>query len=152
RHPPLTVEAVLDQLSAGSSTWLPIDVMRVLCDTLPPTGTHSGVEWLKAIDQAVRQVTEHNAILDPDLEGPFRSSDGRSIWVEPTKAHLTDQMILDQEEHILTFAEHARADQPAVSQGVDTTGLDPLQADAARAVAGDDRLVLVVGPAGTGKT
>jgi ATP-dependent exoDNAse (exonuclease V) alpha subunit len=31
-------------------------------------------------------------------------------------------------------------------------GLDVLQADAAAAVAGDDRLVLVVGPAGTGKT
>ena len=33
-----------------------------------------------------------------------------------------------------------------------TDGLDVLQADAARAVAGHDRLVLVVGPAGTGKT
>ena len=30
--------------------------------------------------------------------------------------------------------------------------LDPLQADAAAAVAGDDRLVLVIGPAGAGKT
>ena len=35
---------------------------------------------------------------------------------------------------------------------MDTTGLDPLQADAARAVSGDERMVLVVGPAGTGKT
>ena len=34
----------------------------------------------------------------------------------------------------------------------DRTGLDPLQADAAAAVAGEDRLVLVVGPAGAGKT
>ena len=32
------------------------------------------------------------------------------------------------------------------------TGLDVLQADAAASVAGDDRLVLVVGPAGAGKT
>ena len=35
---------------------------------------------------------------------------------------------------------------------VDRTGLDVLQADAAASVAGEDRLVLVVGPAGAGKT
>lgn len=152
RPPGLTVEAALDQLSAGSSTWLPIDVMRVLCDTLPPTGTHSGAQWLDALDSAVRQVTEHSIVLDPTVDGPVRASDGRSIWVEPTKAHLTDQTILDQEERILAFADHTRTGQAALSQSVDTTGLDPLQADAACAVAGDNRMVLVVGPAGTGKT
>ena len=152
RQPGLTVEAVLDRLSAGSSTWLPVDVMRVLCDSLPPPSTHSGIEWLEELSDAVRQITQHNAVLDPAIDGEVRPSDGRSIWVEPTKAHLTDQTIIDQEEHILAFADHARSDQPAVSPSVETTGLDPLQADAARAVAGTDRLVLVVGPAGTGKT
>jgi hypothetical protein len=38
------------------------------------------------------------------------------------------------------------------SATLDRRGLDVLQADAAAAVAGDDRLVLVVGPAGTGRT
>ncbi|CAN5796545.1 hypothetical protein BH23ACT2_BH23ACT2_07200 [soil metagenome] len=151
-QPSLTVEAVLDRLSAGSSTWLPIDVMRVLCDTLPSTGAHSGTEWLDVLSDAVRQVTQHNAVLDPAIDGELRASDGRSIWLEPSKAQLTDQTIIDQEEHILAFADHARPDQPAVSPSVDTTGLDTLQADAARSVAGTDRLVLVVGPAGTGKT
>lgn len=150
--PSLTIEAVLDRLSASSSTWLPIDVMRVLCDTLPPDITYTGAEWMKALGRAVDQVTERNAILDPDLPGAVRSSDGRSIWVEPTKAHLTDQRILDQEERILDFAEAERPVESSVSQTVDTAGLDPLQAEAARAVAGEDRVVLVVGPAGTGKT
>ena len=42
----------------------------------------------------------------------------------------------------------SRCRQPTV----DRDGLDVLQADAAAAVAGRDRLVVVVGPAGTGKT
>ena len=46
----------------------------------------------------------------------------------------------------------AQADPATPSDTVNRDGLDPLQADAAAAVAGDDRLVLVVGPAGAGKT
>ena len=46
----------------------------------------------------------------------------------------------------------AQADPPARRRRSTATGLDALQADAAAAVAGDDRLVLVVGPAGAGKT
>lgn len=151
-RPPLTVEEVLDRLSATSSTWLSVDVMRVLCDVLPPDGEHSGREWMEALERAVAQATEPHADLDPEAAGPVRASDGRSIWVEPSNAHLTDQRILDQEERILAFAEHSRSDTRLVSKQVDTSGLDSLQADAARAVASDDRLVLVVGPAGTGKT
>lgn len=151
RQPSLTVEEVLDRLSTGSSTWLPIDVMRVLCDVLPPDG-RPGPEWVEALDRAVAQVTKHNAVLDPEASGPVRASDGRSVWVEPIKAHLTDQHILDQEERILAFADAARSGEPTASPSVEANGLDSLQADAARAVAGEDRLVLVVGPAGTGKT
>ena len=151
RKRPPTVEEVLDRLSATTSTWLPIDVMCVLCDAIPPDG-RTGAEWMGALDRAVAQVTKHNAVLDPETPGSVRASDGRSIWVEPTKPHLTDERILDQEESILAFADGASASEPTASLSVDIDGLDPLQAEAARAVAGDDRLVLVVGPAGTGKT
>ncbi len=149
---PLTVEEVLDRLSASTSTWLPIDVLRVLCDTVPPDVDHTAAEWLTALEAAAIRVAEANADLDPDVSGAVRKSDGRSIWVEPTKANLTDQRILDQEERVLAFADEARTTTPAPSPSVDTTDLDILQADAARAVAGRDRLVVIVGPAGTGKT
>ncbi len=152
RKSEVSEKEVIDQLSAASSTWLPIDVMRVLCDTLPPTGTHTGPRWLAALDRAVHQVTDHNTALDPSIDGATRASDGRSIWVEPIKANLTDQAILDQEERILTFADHTQSEKPSESRTVETKVLDPLQADAARAVAGTDKLVVVVGPAGTGKT
>jgi ATP-dependent exoDNAse (exonuclease V) alpha subunit len=61
-------------------------------------------------------------------------------------------MVLAQDEHILTWAIDADTDDPAPSTSVRRGGLDVLQADAAAAAAGHDRLVVIVGPAGTGKT
>ncbi len=83
---------------------------------------------------------------------PAAASDGRSVWIEPTAPRFTSEGVLAQEEAILTWAMAAQADPATPSPTVDRDGLDPLQADAAASVAGDDRLVLVVGPAGAGKT
>ena len=74
------------------------------------------------------------------------------MWIEPTAPRFTSEMVLSQEEHILTWAMEAQMDPPAPSTTVERGGLDVLQGDAAAAVAGDDGLVLVVGPAGAGKT
>ncbi len=60
--------------------------------------------------------------------------------------------MLGQEERILVFAMQAHDTPAQPSPTVERAGLDVLQADAAAAVAGHDPLVLVVGPAGTGKT
>ena len=74
------------------------------------------------------------------------------MWIEPTAPRYTSEAVLAQEESIITWAMAAQADPPSPSNSVDRTGLDVLQAEAAASVAGDDRLVLVVGPAGAGKT
>ena len=74
------------------------------------------------------------------------------MWIEPTAPRYTSEAVLAQEESIITWAMAAQADPPSPSNTVDRTGLDVLQAEAAASVAGDDRLVLVVGPAGAGKT
>lgn len=58
---------------------------------------------------------------------------------------------LAQEEAILTWAYDAHSSGPDPSINDQGQGLDVLQRDAAAAVAGQDRLVLVIGPAGTGK-
>lgn len=143
---------VIDALSAQGSTWLPIDVLETICDLAHPDPRFSGREWARVLEQAADEVAAAHRDLDPPPPGPLRAADGRSIWVEPIKANLTHDTILAQEERILAFALDAHSHEPAPSRTVDTAGLDVLQADAARAVAGDDRLVLVVGPAGTGKT
>ena len=74
------------------------------------------------------------------------------MWLEPTAAHITSDAILAEEETVLAWAIEAQADDPRPSTTIEPEGLDVLQADAAAAVAGTDRLVIVVGPAGAGKT
>lgn len=151
-HPTLTVADVIDALSAGGSTWARADVVQAVCDVAPPVSQLSGHDWARAIERACDQVIESCVALDPPTIGAVRESDGRSIWLPPSEPHLTHEHVLAQEERILAFAIEAHDRLEAPSPTVDREGLDVLQAGAAAAVAGHDPLVLVVGPAGTGKT
>lgn len=150
---PVTVTEVLEQLSVKGSTWTRADVLQVVCDLAPPTAGLSGTEWARAVEQACDRVVAGCVRLDPpEQEVPVRASDGRSLWVAPAEPHLTHQAILAQEERILAFALDADQQPARPSITLARDGLDVLQADAAAGVAGHDPLVLVVGPAGTGKT
>jgi conjugative relaxase-like TrwC/TraI family protein len=151
-EPTLRVAEVVEQLSALGSTWTRQDVIHAICDLAPPVSQLSGREWARAIERVSDQVIESCVTLDPPSHGPVRASDGRSTWLPPCEPHLTHEHVLAQEERILTFAIEAQDRPEAPSRTVDSEGLDVLQADAAAAVAGQDRLVLVVGPAGAGKT
>jgi conjugative relaxase-like TrwC/TraI family protein len=152
QQPLPTLDAVLDQVSVKASTWKRIDVLRAICDLTPVQAGFDGTRWARTLEATTDQVIGEHLRLDPPTDSPVRASDGRSIWLDPNTSHLTHPMVLAQEERIITFALDAHDTTPAPSPTVDTGGLDVLQADAARAVAGQDRLVLVVGPAGTGKT
>jgi conjugative relaxase-like TrwC/TraI family protein len=159
KHPaptPLTVDHVLDQLSTICSAWTRADVMRAVCDLAPaPTAAPTamlGRAWAATLERVTDDVLARCVNLDPDNDSRRRSSDGRSVWQEPTSPHWTCQAILAEEELILTWAMGAQVEEPMPSRTVDGDRLDVLQATAAGAVAGHDRLVAVVGPAGTGKT
>lgn len=139
-------------LSAQGSSWTRADVLQAVCDLAPPVSQHSGHDWAHAIEQAVDRVLATCVSLDPpDRGAPLRASDGRSLWVAPIEPHLTHERVLAEEEGILSFAIEAHS-RPAQASALDRDGLDVLQAGAAAGVAGHDALVLVVGPAGTGKT
>lgn len=62
-----------------------------------------------------------------------------------TDRHLTTRAVLVQEARLLAWARSAVGPAPSAAG-------DDAQAAAARSVSGHERLVLVVGPAGTGKT
>ena len=112
----------------------------------------SGHRWAAALERACDRVIDGCVDLDPPGPVTRRASDGRSVWLEPVAPHFTSDTILAEEESILAWAMEAQADEPAPSPTVVRAGLDVVQADAAAAVAGADRLVIVVGPAGAGKT
>jgi conjugative relaxase-like TrwC/TraI family protein len=148
----MTVTDVVDVVSAQRSSWGRPDVVQAICDGQRPVSSMSGPRWADAIERSSDQVLEHCVDLDPTGATPRRASDGRSLWIEPTAPRFTSDAVLAQEEHIITWAMDAQGDPPAPSATVDRDGLDILQAAAAASVAGDDRLVVVVGPAGAGKT
>ena len=151
---PTAVAEVIDQLSESRSAWHRMDILRVLCDRQAPVAGISGHQWATWLDQAVESIVDRCVTLDPPTkrDGLARVSDGRSLWLEPVSASFTSAAVLVQEETILTWALDAQFEDGEPSTTVDPTGLDVLQAAAAAAVAGEDRLVLIVGPAGAGKT
>jgi hypothetical protein len=127
-------------------------VVRAICDVQRPVSQMSGRRRLDSVERAADRVVEHCVDLDPAEATRRRASDGRSLWIEPTAPQFTSEAVLAEEEHVVSWAIDAHTDMPSPSTTVNCHGLDVLQADAAASVAGLDRLVLVVGPAGAGKT
>jgi AAA domain/TrwC relaxase len=149
----VTISDVLELLSANGSSRMRADVLQAICDLASPVEQLLGRGWATAVEQACDRVLAACLTLDPpNARGPVRPSDGRAIWLAPIEPHLTNERVLAQEERILLFAIEGNEESARPSTTLDRGGLDVLQADAAAAVGGQDRLVLVVGPAGTGKT
>ena len=149
---PTSVAEIVEVLGERRSAWHRLDVTQTLCDTVRPQPGIDGTHWATLLDRATDTVLDRCVDLDPDDRTRQRRSDGRSVWIEPSARHHTSGEILAQEDHIITWALDQQLDPPAPSDTVDTDGLDLMQAEAAGAVAGTNRLVLVVGPAGAGKT
>jgi hypothetical protein len=152
RSDPLIVADVVDAVSQQRSSWTRADVLQAICDRQRPVPQQSGRRWAATLERATDHVINQLVDLDPPHHATVRQSDGRSVWIEPTAPRFTSDTVLAQEQSILTWAMAAQADPPRPSMTVNGDGLDPMQAAAAAAVAGGDRLVLVVGPAGAGKT
>ncbi len=128
------------------------DVIRTICD-LAPAPAMSASRWAAIVERAADRVLEGCVDLDPvDDRARRRAGDGRSVWIEPTATQFTSTAIVAQETDVICWAMDRQGDDPAPSTSVVVDGLDVMQADAAAAVAGWDRLVLVQGPAGAGKT
>lgn len=148
----VSVAEVIEDLSAERSAWHRMDILRAVTDRLRPQTDMSGERWSRLLDRAVDRVLGECVVLDPEGDGPRRGSDGRSVWIEPVAAQVTSHQVLAQEEAILTWVVDAQLDDSQPSLTVNRGELDVLQYAAATAVAGEDRVVVIVGPAGTGKT
>ena len=140
-------------VSDQRSSWTRADVMQAICDVQRP------------VSQTVGTPLGGDASSGP----PTTSSPSSSISTRPATPPGVDRMVGrcgSSRPHPATRPRPSSSRRKRSSPGrwrhrptprlpvdtVDRDGLDSLQADAAAAVAGDDRLVLVVGPAGAGKT
>ncbi|MEO1061341.1 MAG: AAA family ATPase [Actinomycetota bacterium] len=131
-----------------------------IAQRLPEQLAATADEVVLAIDEAARWVTRRPEVV-ADLMPPapagvaHRSGDGRPVGERYGARYYTTPRILEQEEEIVSWALDAWSEPPTASPTAPIPSdveLSGSQARAAAAVAGDNRLVVVVGPAGCGKT
>jgi len=110
-------------------------------------------ELITTLEGLTDQVLDEQCIdLTPIGDGPLRESDGRPTSESILDRRFTTQFILDEEQFISDWADERWSATGAAAHLAEVDTLDAAQAHAAALVAGTDPLVVVVGPAGTGKT
>ena len=138
------VAEVLRRVSEESAGWLRADLARHVARLLSPQVAPTGERLVAEIDRLAALAEARCVPLDPERGDTVRHRrDGRPVTEHITDRLFTTPTALVEEQDLMRWATAAVAQVDADP--------DPARA-AARAMAGRDRLVLVVGPAGTGKT
>lgn len=135
----------LEVVSAASATWLAADLAREVAALVPAEAASSAAELVQLVDELSSQVIGRCIEIHPPAsEGVARRRDGRPVTEHVTDRRLTTRSVLAQETRLLVWAR--RALDPAV-ESTDNAALAVVES-----ISGQGRLVLVVGPAGAGKT
>lgn len=150
-----TIVGALSSLRDAQSVWRPAEITREIAAALP---TRLGGTATETVERAQHLASHVEDALTVDISRPVPNQvplrqDGRAVTEGALDRILTTRAILDEEEHILDLTRRWAAEGGNDIQDLDPDGeLTAVQNQAAGAVAGERRLVLVVGPAGTGKT
>lgn len=144
----------LEVLAARQSSWRPAELVRELAAAVPTDVAVPADVLVPWLDDLAERVTVERLIdiSRPIAEGVRLRRDGRPVTESVADRALTTPEILAQEERLIAWAERRLS-----SGGHDIAvraddRLSGPQREVAAAVAGSRELVLVVGPAGTGKT
>jgi conjugative relaxase-like TrwC/TraI family protein len=132
----------LERLQAESATWLSADVARHLSNLVPARPGQTGAEVVAEVDRLADLAIERCVALGPDRDAP-RRRDGSPVAEPVTDRLFTTSAALDEEQDLQDWAQ--RSSVPPLA------GLESQEA-AVAAMTSHAPLVLVVGPAGTGKT
>ena len=135
----LIVEA-LSRVQDETATFLRADVVRHLTNLALTVGTAD--DLVDLVDRLAERAEARCVPLGPERPGPTRR-DGRPTTEAVTDRLFTTPTAFDQEATLQAWAETHSVERAPFA--------DP-QVAATDAIVGHDRLVLVVGPAGTGKT
>jgi conjugative relaxase-like TrwC/TraI family protein len=150
-----TVIAALSSLRDTQSVWRPAEITREVAAAM---STRLGGTAGEIVERAQRLASHVEDALTVDISRPVPGQvpvrdDGRPVTEGALDRILTTRSILDEEEHILELTQRRVAEGGSDVHDLDSDDeLSAVQQHAAGAVAGERRLVLVVGPAGTGKT
>ena len=138
------IDEALGHASDEASTWLRADVARHLATIIGPDTTADAAKLVAEIDRLAALAELRCTALAPErTDTRQHRNDGRPVTEHVTDRLFTTPAILRQEQNLQTWATNA-------ASTVASTG--DSQESAASAIAGGGPLVVVVGPAGTGKT
>ena len=156
-----TVDKMIDQamqtLAEKQSSWRPAELTREIAAAIPTTTVIHPDDIGQVLDTLTNYAVTKRCvdISRPIPDGATLRRDGRPITESIADRALTTPDILAQEERLLAWAERRMArDGIDSADAIDRARVELTgpQAETAAAVAGDADLVLVIGPAGTGKT
>ncbi len=140
------IAQALQQVAASASSWLAADLAREIATLVPADAAASAAALVALIDDLAAEAAGRCVELHrPAPAGMPCRRDGRPVAEHVVDRQLTIAAVWDQEARLLAWATTAVGPVVAETQG-------DAQAAMARAAAGDERLVLVVGPADAGKT
>lgn len=146
-------DQALAALSESASTWRPNELLRELARALPTTVHESPAALVATLEQLTERILDERCVdLTPIGIGSLRASDGRPTSESPVDRLYTTEDILDEERTVADWAEERFSAAGCASSVAAADDLDAVQAHAAALVAGTHPVVVVVGPAGTGKT
>ena len=153
----MLIDRAIEAISEKQSTWRPTELQRELGGLLPTDVGADAAAVIGALDQLADAIAKQRCvdISQPIPPDALLRRDGRPVTEAAIDRALTTQAILDQEHGTPRMGRAPdlgrRLIDPAAIDRSDVD-LNIAQADAAARVAGDEQLVLIVGPAGTGKT
>ncbi len=141
------IAEALVAVASSSSTWLRADLAREVAARLPAEVTSSAADLVEVVDPLAAEAAGRCVELHPPAKpGVACRRDGRAVTEHVVDRRLSAPAVLDQEARLPSWAAANAGTKRRVADGED------LQAAAAHAVAGEQRLVLIVVPTGTGKT
>ena len=138
------IDEALRRASDEASTWPRADIARHLATLVEPDHCPTASELVDEIDRLATLAERRCTAVVPERHDTNRHrEDGRPITEHVTDRRFTTPAVLQQEHELQRWA-------ASRARPVATTA--DAQRAAALAIAGHDQLVVVVGPAGTGKT
>jgi len=145
------VEEVLAALAVQASAWTRAEIEREVAARLPIGEGAGALDQVRAVQQASGEIIFGRCV---DLAPVGVRGVARAALEEPGLQRYSTRELVEQEQRIVRwFSEAAAAGGESIVLGARlAVGLDPEQAQAAGLVAGYGGLVVVVGPAGVGKT
>jgi len=145
------VDEVLAVLAGQASAWTRSEIEREVAARLPVSEGADALDQVRAVQQAAVEIVAGRCV---DLAPAGVRGVARAALEEPGLQRYSTRELVEQEQRIVRwFSEAAAAGGDPIVLGAKlAVGLDPEQAQAAGLVAGYGGLVVVVGPAGAGKT